>query len=59
MAQKNYHLINGEKVGGEDWIERRNPANTDEVIGLFPNGTDNTARAAVEAAARSCSAPRS
>jgi acyl-CoA reductase-like NAD-dependent aldehyde dehydrogenase len=51
MAQKYYHLINGEKIGGEDWIERRNPANTDEVIGLFPKGTAKIAQAAVEAAA--------
>ncbi len=50
MTEKFYHLINGEKVEGSDWFERRNPANTDEVVGLFPKGNQETARHALEAA---------
>ncbi|MBL8291846.1 MAG: aldehyde dehydrogenase family protein [Bryobacterales bacterium] len=44
---KNY--INGEWVGG-DTFENRNPANTDEVVGLFTKGTPADMTAAVEAA---------
>jgi aldehyde dehydrogenase (NAD+) len=45
---KNY--INGEWVGG-DTFENRNPANTDEVVGLFTKGAPADMTAAVEAAA--------
>ncbi|HJW84590.1 MAG TPA: aldehyde dehydrogenase family protein, partial [Anaerolineae bacterium] len=51
MSQKFYHLINAEQVGGDDWVERRNPANTDEVVSVFPKGTRDTARLALGAAA--------
>lgn len=44
---KNY--INGEWVGG-DTFENRNPANIDEVVGLFTKGTPADMTAAVEAA---------
>jgi len=52
MAEKYYHLINGEKLSGDEWIERRNPANTDEVIGLFPKGSAETACTALESASQ-------
>ena len=51
MSLRFYHLINGETIGGDDWIERRNPANTDEVVGVFPKGTRDTAKLALAAAA--------
>ena len=44
---KNY--INGEWVGG-DTFENRNPANIDEVVGLFTKGAPADMTAAVEAA---------
>src|SRR5436190_7530169 len=46
---KNY--INGEWVGGEKMFENRNPANTDEVVGLFPKGTARDVADAAAAAA--------
>src|SRR5712671_4088169 len=48
---KNY--INGEWVGGAKTFENRNPANTDEIVGLFSKGTaqDVTDAAAAAAAA--------
>src|SRR6267378_247760 len=47
---KNY--INGEWVGGEKTFENRNPANTDEIVGLFSKGTaQDVADAAAAAAA--------
>src|SRR3979411_1528632 len=47
---KNY--INGEWVGGGKTFENRNPANTDEVVGLFSKGTaQDVADAAAAAAA--------
>ena len=45
---KNY--INGEWTGG-DTFENRNPANTDEVVGLFVKGTAADMTGAVDAAA--------
>ncbi|MCC6590601.1 MAG: aldehyde dehydrogenase family protein [Bryobacterales bacterium] len=44
---KNY--INGEWVGG-DTFENRNPANTDEVVGLFTKGAPADMTSAVDAA---------
>src|SRR5436309_9751536 len=47
---KNY--INGEWVGGAKTFENRNPANTDEVVGLFAKGmAQDVADAAAAAAA--------
>src|SRR2546428_8845534 len=46
---KNY--INGEWVGGAKTFENRNPANTDEVVGLFSKGTAQDVAAAAAAAA--------
>ena len=47
---KNY--INGEWAGGAKTFENRNPANTDEVVGLFSKGTaQDVADAAAAAAA--------
>jgi NAD-dependent aldehyde dehydrogenases len=57
---KNY--INGEWVAGPTF-ENRNPANTDEVVGLFVKGSSADVEAAAEAAAaafppgRLCPAP--
>jgi aldehyde dehydrogenase (NAD+) len=45
-----HNYINGEWVGG-DTFENRNPANTDEVVGLFIKGTAADMDAAVQAAA--------
>ncbi len=49
MAFANY--INGEWVSG-DTFENRNPANTDEVVGLFVKGTPSDVDAAAEAASQ-------
>src|SRR6266480_3791174 len=46
---KNY--INGEWVGGAKTFENRNPANTDEVVGLFSKGTAQEVADAAAAAA--------
>jgi acyl-CoA reductase-like NAD-dependent aldehyde dehydrogenase len=48
------NFINGEWVEPKNGkrFENRNPANTDEVIGLFPAGDQNDVEAAVEAASQ-------
>src|SRR5258705_10024218 len=46
---KNY--INGEWVGGSKTFENRNPANTDEVVGIFAKGTPQDVADAAAAAA--------
>ena len=46
---KNY--INGEWVAAGKTFENRNPANTDEVVGLFSKGTPKDMAAAADAAA--------
>ncbi len=48
MTFRNY--INGEWAGG-DTFEDRNPANTDEIVGLFVKGTASDMTSAVDAAA--------
>ena len=50
MTQQNY--IDGNWVGAGDGstFEQRNPANLDEVTGLWPKGTREDARQAIEAA---------
>ena len=50
MEYKNY--INGEWVGASDGktFEQRNPANLDEVTGVWPSGTRDDAQAAIDAA---------
>lgn len=35
---------------GPDWMENRNPANRDEIVGLFPSATREDAQHAIEAA---------
>src|SRR5881396_4082514 len=49
MTFKNY--INGEWVEGTKTFENRNPANTDEVVGLFSKGTAQDVADAADAAA--------
>lgn len=46
------NLINGQWVGASDGavFERRNPAQTDRVVGTFPSATRQDARRAIEAA---------
>ncbi|MBK9170972.1 MAG: aldehyde dehydrogenase family protein [Bryobacterales bacterium] len=44
------NYINGEWVGGAATFENRNPANTDEIVGLFAKGTAQDMAAAAEAA---------
>jgi aldehyde dehydrogenase (NAD+) len=51
MAETFRNYINGEWVGGQTF-ENRNPANTDEVVGLHVNGTAADVDAAAEAAAK-------
>jgi NAD-dependent aldehyde dehydrogenases len=53
MSAPNYkNYINGEWVGGGKTFENRNPANTDEIVGLFSKGTaQDVADAAAAAAA--------
>src|SRR5712691_4417800 len=46
---KNY--INGEWVGSGKTLENRNPANTDEIVGLFSKGTTQDVADAAAAAA--------
>ena len=53
MSYGNY--INGEWVSGETF-ENRNPANTDEVVGLFIKGTPADVSRAVDAAQAALSA---
>ncbi|HZQ06742.1 MAG TPA: aldehyde dehydrogenase family protein [Anaerolineae bacterium] len=47
---KFYNLIAGEKISNSDWFERRNPANTDEVVAEFPKADAKTTNQAIEAA---------
>lgn len=46
------NLIDGRWVGGQGWIENRNPADTRELIGLFARGSVDDMRTAVDGAAR-------
>jgi acyl-CoA reductase-like NAD-dependent aldehyde dehydrogenase len=46
-----YHLVAGENIDGDDRFEHLNPANNDEVVSVAPQGNEQTARAAIEAAA--------
>jgi len=46
------NLIDGRFVGGQGWIENRNPADTRALVGLFARGSVDDMRAAVDAAAR-------
>ena len=48
---KFYNLIAGEQVSNGEWFERRNPANTDEVVAEFPKADTKTTNQAVQAAA--------
>ncbi len=42
MPKKYYNYIDGKWTAAEsgEWFENRNPANWDEVIGLFQNRTN-------------------
>lgn len=61
MANEYPNYINGEWAGTGAWVENRNPANTDEVVGLFAKGTagqvHEAAAAANEAFAKWASMP--
>src|SRR5581483_4122675 len=50
LGMKFYNLIAGEKISNGDWFERRNPANTDEVVAEFPKADIKTTNQAIEAA---------
>jgi len=50
MATKYDMTIGGKTVPADEYIEVHNPANTDEVVGLAPVGTDQHVQMAVEAA---------
>ena len=51
MAQQYHNFIGGEWVPSTgDSFEVRNPADTDEVVGLFPLASDDEVRAAIAAA---------
>lgn len=52
MPQEYRNFIGGEWVAGTggDWIEVRNPADTDEVLGVVPASTTADAQAAIAAA---------
>ena len=51
MAQTYHNFIGGEwATPGGDTFEIRNPADTDEVVGLFPLATEDEVRAAIDAA---------
>jgi len=50
MPQEYQLLINGEKVGTEEHIAVKNPANVQEVVGLIPKATREHLDAAIDAA---------
>ena len=50
LGQEYAMIIDGKDVFAAEKFENRNPANTDEVIGLFQKGTAEHARAAMAAA---------
>jgi 2,5-dioxopentanoate dehydrogenase len=52
MPQEYRNIIAGEHVASSsgEWIEVRNPANTDEVLGRVPSATAEDVRAAISAA---------
>ena len=50
MSKKYEMTIGGESVAASDYAEVRNPANTDEVVGLAPVGTSDHLEDAVNAA---------
>src|SRR5262245_42687991 len=47
-SYQNY--IGGRWVSGNEWIENRNPADTRDVIGLFPHSTEKDVDKAIAAA---------
>jgi acyl-CoA reductase-like NAD-dependent aldehyde dehydrogenase len=47
-----YHLVAGERINGDNHVEHRNPADTDEIVSVAPQGDQETAHAALEAAAQ-------
>ncbi|NMB68883.1 MAG: aldehyde dehydrogenase family protein [Chloroflexi bacterium] len=53
LGQEYAMIIDGKDVFAAEKFENRNPANTDEVIGVFQKGTAEHARAAMAAARRS------
>ncbi|MCS7061453.1 MAG: aldehyde dehydrogenase family protein [Anaerolineae bacterium] len=52
MATLYHNLINGEWVGASDGatFETRNPANTNEVVGIYPSATREDVQRAIQAA---------
>jgi len=50
MSRKYDMTINGESIPADDYREIRNPANTDEVVGLAPLGTRQHLEQAISAA---------
>ncbi len=50
MAKKYDMTIGGQTVATDDYIEVRNPANTDEVVGLAPVGNNSHVNQAISAA---------
>ncbi len=50
LGQEYAMIIDGKEVFAAEKIENRNPANTDEVLGIFQKGTAADANAAVAAA---------
>ncbi|MCU0238939.1 MAG: aldehyde dehydrogenase family protein, partial [Pyrinomonadaceae bacterium] len=52
MTQKYFNYINGEwkESSSGEWFENHNPANTEEVIGLFPKSNEADVNEAVAAA---------
>lgn len=51
MDMKYYNLIGGERIKTDNWFERRNPANTDQVVAEFPKADVALTSQAVQAAA--------
>jgi len=52
MAQQYYNFIGGRRVAGSggEWVEVRNPADTDEILGIVPASTVADIQAAIGAA---------
>ncbi|RPJ56165.1 MAG: aldehyde dehydrogenase family protein, partial [Dehalococcoidia bacterium] len=52
LGQEYAMIIDGKEVFAAEKLENRNPANTDELLGIFQKGTAADANAAVAAARR-------
>ena len=52
MTPRVFHYIGGAFIAGDDFLERRNPSDTDDVVALVPQGGAAEIAQAVTAARR-------